>query len=57
MDHKPLVFINFKTCNVILENKMDLRVKYLRSVNGDEYCSKEFIGYCLSVGQRGLSQS
>jgi transposase InsO family protein len=34
----------------MVENEMDSRIKYLRSDNGGEFTSKEFMDYCNNHG-------
>ena len=49
-------FENFKIYNEMVENEMDSRIKCLRSDNGGEFTSKEFMDYFSSHGiKRQLS--
>jgi hypothetical protein len=43
-------FENFKVYKEIVENKMDSKIKCLRSDNGGELTSKEFMDYCRMHG-------
>ena len=38
-----------------VENEMDSRIKCLRSDNGGEFTSKDFMDYCSSHGIKGNS--
>jgi transposase InsO family protein len=41
---------NFKIYKEMVENEMDSRIKFLRSDNGGEFSSKEFMDYYSSHG-------
>jgi transposase InsO family protein len=43
-------FENFKIYKEMVENEMDSRIKCLRSDNGGEFTSKEFMDYCINHG-------
>jgi hypothetical protein len=43
-------FENFKIYKKMVENEMDSRIKCLRSDNGGEFTSKEFMDYCSNHG-------
>ena len=43
-------FENFKIYKEMVENEMDSRIKCLRSDNGGELTSKEFMEYCSNHG-------
>jgi transposase InsO family protein len=47
---KSEAFENFKIYKEMVENEMDSRIKCLRSDNGGEFTSKEFMDYCSSHG-------
>nr|GEY04925.1 retrovirus-related Pol polyprotein from transposon TNT 1-94 [Tanacetum cinerariifolium] len=51
---KSEVFNTFKKWKATVENETNLRVKYLKSNNGGEYISQEFIEYCSKNGIRML---
>ncbi|GKA04546.1 retrovirus-related pol polyprotein from transposon TNT 1-94 [Tanacetum coccineum] len=46
LKNKPEVFNTFKKWKAAVENETNLRVKCLKSDNGREYSSREFIEYC-----------
>jgi transposase InsO family protein len=49
-------FENFKVYKEMVENEMDSKIKCLRSDNGGEFISKEFMDYCSRHGiKRQLS--
>jgi transposase InsO family protein len=50
LKNKLEAFKNFKIYKEMVENEMDSRIKCLRSDNGGEFTSKEFIDYCNSYG-------
>jgi transposase InsO family protein len=43
-------FENFKVYKEMVENEMDSKIKCLRSDNGGEFTSKEFMDYCNMHG-------
>ncbi|GJT75151.1 retrovirus-related pol polyprotein from transposon TNT 1-94 [Tanacetum coccineum] len=47
LKNKSEVFNTFKKWKAIVENETNLRVKCLKSDNGEEYSSREFIEYCV----------
>jgi hypothetical protein len=47
---KSEAFENFKIYKEMVENEMDSRIKCLRSDNGGEFTSKEFMDYCNNHG-------
>jgi transposase InsO family protein len=47
---KSEAFENFKIYKEMVENEMDSKIKCLRSDNGGEFTSKEFMDYCNSHG-------
>jgi hypothetical protein len=50
LKNKSKYFENFKIYNEMVENEMDLRIKCLRSDNGGDFTSKEFMDYYSSHG-------
>jgi transposase InsO family protein len=50
LKNKSEAFENFKIYKEMVENEMDSRIKCLRSDNGGEFTSKEFMYYCSSHG-------
>ena len=48
--NKSEAFENFKVYKEMVENEMDSKIKCLRSDNGREFTSKEFIAYCNNYG-------
>jgi hypothetical protein len=50
LKNKLEVFENFKIYKEMVENEMDSKIKCLRSNNGVEFTSKEFMDYCSSHG-------
>jgi transposase InsO family protein len=48
--NKSEVFENFKVYKEMVENEMDSKIKCLRSNNGGEFTSKEFMDYCIRHG-------
>jgi transposase InsO family protein len=50
LKNKSEAFENFKIYKEMVENEMDLEIKCLRSDNGGEFTSKEFMDYCSSHG-------
>jgi transposase InsO family protein len=48
LNNKSEAFENFKIYKEMVENEMDSRIKCLRSGNGGEFTSKEFMEYCSS---------
>jgi transposase InsO family protein len=50
LKNKSEAFENFKIYKEMVENEMDSRIKCLRSDNGGEFTSKEFMDYCNSHG-------
>jgi transposase InsO family protein len=50
LKNKSEAFENFKIYKEMVENEMDSKIKCLRSDNGGEFTSKEFMDYCNSHG-------
>jgi transposase InsO family protein len=50
LKNKSKSFENFKIYKEMVENEMDSKIKCLRSDNGGEFTSKEFMDYCNSHG-------
>jgi hypothetical protein len=50
LKNKSKAFENFKIYKEMVENEMDSRIKCLRSDNGGEFTSKEFMDYCSNHG-------
>ena len=50
LKNKSDVFDTFKIWKSAVENETDLKVKCLKSDNGGEYISKEFVDYCANQG-------
>ena len=50
LENKSKAFENFKIYKEMVENEMDSKIKCLRSDNGGEFTSKEFMGYRNSHG-------
>jgi hypothetical protein len=50
--HRPplVVFNKFKEFKALIENLSKRKIKILRSDNGGEYTSKEFVNFCKDVG-------
>jgi transposase InsO family protein len=56
LKNKSEAFENFKIYKEIVENEMDSKIKCLRSDNGGDFTSKEFMDYYSSHGiQRQFS--
>jgi transposase InsO family protein len=47
---KDEVFSKFKEFKALIENLSERKIKILRSDNGGEYTSKEFVSFCRDVG-------
>jgi transposase InsO family protein len=47
---KDELFSIFKEFKALIENISERKIKILRSDNGGEYTSKEFVNYCKDVG-------
>jgi transposase InsO family protein len=47
---KDKVFSKFKEFKALIENLSERKIKILRSNNGGEYTSKEFVNLCKDVG-------
>jgi hypothetical protein len=47
---KDEVFSKFKEFKALIENLSEIKIKILRSYNGGEYTSKEFVNFCKDVG-------
>jgi transposase InsO family protein len=47
---KDEVFSKFKEFKALIENLSERKIKILRSDNGGEYTSKEFVSFCKDVG-------
>jgi transposase InsO family protein len=50
LKNKLEAFENFKIYKEMVENEIDSRIKCLRSDNGGEFTSKEFMDHCSSHG-------
>jgi hypothetical protein len=50
LKNKSESFEKFKIYKEMVENEMDLKIKFLRFDNGGEFTSKEFMDYCSSHG-------
>jgi hypothetical protein len=50
LKNKLEAFEIFKIYKEMVENEMDSRIKCLRSDNGGEFTSKEFMDYCNNHG-------
>jgi hypothetical protein len=50
LKNKSEAFENFNIYKEMVENEMDSRIKCLRSDNGGDFTSKEFMDYCSSHG-------
>jgi transposase InsO family protein len=50
LKNKSEAFENFNIYKEMVENEMDSRIKCLRSDNGGEFTSKEFMDYCNNHG-------
>jgi transposase InsO family protein len=50
LKNKSEAFENFKIYKEMVENETDSRIKCLRSDNGGEFTSKEFMDYCNNHG-------
>jgi transposase InsO family protein len=48
--NKSKAFENFKVYKEMVENEMDSKIKCLRSDNGGEFTSKEFMDFCSKNG-------
>jgi transposase InsO family protein len=47
---KDEVFVKFKEFKALIENISERKINILRSNNGGEYTSKEFVNFCKNVG-------
>jgi hypothetical protein len=47
---KDEVFSKFKEFKALIENIFERKIKILRSDNGGEYTSKEFVNFCKDIG-------
>jgi transposase InsO family protein len=47
---KDEVFSKFKEFKALIENLSERKIKILRSDNGGEYTSKEFVNFCKDAG-------
>jgi hypothetical protein len=52
---KDEVFGKFKEFKALIENLSERKIKTLRSDNGGEYTSKEFVNFVKMPGSRGSS--
>jgi hypothetical protein len=52
LKNKSESFENFKIYKEMVENEMDSKIKCLRSDNGGDFTSKEFIDYCSNHGMK-----
>jgi hypothetical protein len=50
LNSKDEVFGKFKEFKALIENLSERKIKTLRSYNGGEYTSKEFVNFCKYVG-------
>jgi transposase InsO family protein len=50
LKYKDEVFNKFKEFKALIENLSEIKIKILRSDNGGEYTSKEFVNFCKDVG-------
>jgi hypothetical protein len=50
LKHKDEVFTRFQEFKAIVENRTGKKIKVLRSNNGGEYASNEFIDFCTTEG-------
>jgi hypothetical protein len=50
---KDEVFSKFKEFKALIENLSKRKIKILKSDNGGEYTSKEFVSFCRDVGIKG----
>ena len=50
LESKDEVFNKFKEFKALIENLSKKKIKILRSDNGGEYTSKEFVNFCKDVG-------
>jgi transposase InsO family protein len=50
LKYKDEVFSKFKELKALIENLSERKIKILRSYNGGEYTSKEFVSFCKDVG-------
>jgi transposase InsO family protein len=50
LKNKSEAFEKFKIYKEMVENEMDSRIKCLKSDNGGEFTSKEFMDYCSNHG-------
>jgi transposase InsO family protein len=50
LKNKSKAFENFKIYKEMVEKEMDPRIKFLRSDNGREFTSKEFMAYYNNHG-------
>jgi transposase InsO family protein len=48
--NKSKAFEKFKVYKEMVENEMDSKIKCLRSDNGGDFTSKEFMDYCRRLG-------
>ena len=55
LKNKLEAFENFKIYKEIVENEMDSKIKWLRSNNGRDFTSNEFMEYCDRHGIKGNS--
>jgi hypothetical protein len=55
LGNKSEAFENFKVYKEMVENEMDSKIKCLRSNNGGEFTSKEFMDYCSRHGIKNNS--
>jgi transposase InsO family protein len=53
LKNKVEAFENFKIYKEMVENEMDSKIKCLRSDNGGEFTSKDFMDYCNNHGIKG----
>jgi transposase InsO family protein len=50
LKEKSEAFEKFKTYKILVDNETYLKIKCLRSENGGEFTSKEFIQFCENHG-------
>jgi transposase InsO family protein len=51
------VFSKFKEFKALIENLSEKKIKILRTDNGGEYTSKEFVNFCKDVGIKILNKT
>ena len=51
---KSEVFKRFEECRALVENQSGKRIKVLRSDNGGDYSSSQFVDFCAHAGNISL---